>query len=101
VTLKDAYGKRYAAAFPRWCGLLLFIKRFCDRFLRSIMITGSLVSRLFTLSYLDDYYTGIDLKPGYRTSTRLRFGMDGFEMVFVLVQGEQHDTLHESATTCT
>jgi DnaJ-class molecular chaperone len=99
VTLKDTVWKRYAAAFRGGVAYLLLYQAFLYSIPSFRMSTwfaalfGSVVFHVQLPRPTIAQYT-FDLKPGYKDGTRLRFkDMEpGFEVVFVLHQGERHDT---------
>jgi DnaJ-class molecular chaperone len=99
VTLKDTIWKRYSAAFRGGVAYLLLYQAFLYSIPSFRMSTwfaalfGSVVFHVQLPRPTMTQYT-FDLKPGYKDGTRLRFkDMEpGFEVVFVLVQGEKHDT---------
>jgi molecular chaperone DnaJ len=99
VTLKDTIWKRYAAAFRGGVAYLLLYQAFLYSIPSFRMSTwfaalfGSVVFHVQLPRPRVTQYT-FDLKPGYKDGTRLRFKdtEPGLEVVFVLVQGDKHDT---------
>jgi DnaJ-class molecular chaperone len=99
VTLKDTIWKRYAAAFRGGVAYLLLYQAFLYSIPSFRMSTwfaalfGGVVFHVQLPRPTITQYT-FDLKPGYKDGTKLRFTdtEPGFEVVFVLVQEEKHDT---------
>jgi DnaJ-class molecular chaperone len=99
VTLKDNIWKRYAAAFRGGVAYLLLYQAFLysiPSFRMSTWFAALFGGVVFHVQLPRPTITQyiFDLKPGYKDGTKLRFKdtEPGFEVVFVLVQGDKHDT---------
>lgn len=99
VTLTDTLWKRYAAAFRGGVAYLLLYQAFLysiPSFRMSTWFAALFGGVVFHVQLPRPTITQymFDLKPGYKDGTKLRFKdtEPGFEVVFVLVQGEKHDT---------
>jgi DnaJ-class molecular chaperone len=99
VTLTDTLWKRYAAAFRGGVAYVLLYQAFLYSIPSFRMSTwfaalfGGVVFHVHLPRPTISQYT-FNLKPGYKDGTRLIFKdtEPGLEVVFVLMQGEKHDT---------